>query len=53
MEPLLPKAASKEAEQLSSGGGLWHSPLPKAGGLADRPLQPRTRDRGEGAISFS
>ena len=40
MEPLLPKAASKEAEQLSWGGRALAQPPPEAGGLADCPLQP-------------
>jgi len=48
MEPLLPKAASKEAEQLSWGGGLWHSPLPRLEAWQIAPSSPRTGDSGGG-----
>ena len=40
LEPLLPKAASKGAEQLSREGRALAQPPSEAGGLADRPLQP-------------
>ena len=48
MEPLLPKAASKEAEQLSWGGGLWHSPLPRLEAWQIAPSSPRNGDSGGG-----
>jgi len=47
MEPLLPEAASKEAEQLSWGGGLGHSPLPRleAWQIAPSSLEHETVER--------
>jgi len=47
MEPRLPEAAPKEAEQLSWGGGLGHSPLPRleAWQIAPSSLEHETVER--------